>query len=47
MGQDDEQRWDAVQAELDGPPAGQATQCRGGPLATDHDEGASSGTCCG
>ena len=30
-GQDDEQRWDAVQAELDGAPAGQATQCCGGP----------------
>ena len=29
-GQDGEQRWDAVQAELDGVPAGQATQCCGG-----------------
>jgi hypothetical protein len=44
MGQDDEQR---CPAELDGTPAGQATQCRGGPLATDQDEGASSGTYCG
>ena len=32
-GTDDEQRWDAVQAELDGAPAGQATQCCGGPQA--------------
>src|SRR5437764_19801 len=34
-GQDSEQRWDAVQAELDGAPAGQATQCCGGPQAGD------------
>jgi catechol 2,3-dioxygenase-like lactoylglutathione lyase family enzyme len=32
-GHDSEQRWDAVQAELDGAPAGQATQCCGGPQA--------------
>src|SRR6478672_11709392 len=32
-GQHDEQRWDAVEAELDGNPAGQATQCCGGPQA--------------
>ena len=31
-GQDSEQRWDTVQAELDAP-AGQATQCCGGPQA--------------
>ena len=30
-GQDGEQRWDAVQAEPDDAPAGQATQCCGGP----------------
>src|ERR1700689_2262439 len=32
-GQDAEQRWDAVQSELDSP-AGQARQCCGGPQAT-------------
>ena len=32
-GQDDEQRWDEVQAELDAP-AGQAAQCCSGPRAT-------------
>jgi lactoylglutathione lyase len=45
-GQDDEQRSDAVQAELDGTPAGQATQCCGGPQAASEDP-ASSGACCG
>ena len=46
-GQDGEQRWDAVQAELDGEPAGQATQCCGGPNAADGlEESASSGVCC-
>ena len=46
-GQDSEQRWDAVQAELDAAPAGQATQCCGGPQAAGQDEAASSGACCG
>src|SRR3981189_284266 len=32
-GQDGEQRWDAVEAELDNAPAGQVTQCCGGPQA--------------
>jgi catechol 2,3-dioxygenase-like lactoylglutathione lyase family enzyme len=41
-GQDGEQRWDAVQAELD-TPAGQATQCCGGPQPAAQ----SSTTCCG
>jgi len=45
-GQDDEQRWDAVQAELDADPAGQATQCCGGPQAASAEEAAPSGTCC-
>jgi lactoylglutathione lyase len=45
-GQDGEQRWDAVQAELDAP-AGQATQCCGGPQAPGQEEAASSGVCCG
>ena len=46
-GQDSEQRWDAVQAGLDGVPAGQATQCCGGPNAADGlEESASSGVCC-
>ncbi len=45
-GQGAEQRWDAVQAELDAP-AGQATQCCGGPQQADREEPASSGTCCG
>ena len=44
-GHDAEQRWDAVQAELD-TPAGQATQCCGGPQATGQDAAASSGACC-
>jgi len=45
-GPDDEQRWDAVQAEVDGAPAGQPTQCCGGPQATGQEE-AASGVCCG
>ena len=40
-GQDGEQRWDAVQAELNAAPSGQATQCCGGPQA------AAADTCCG
>ena len=46
-GQGGEQRWDAVQAELDTAPAGQATQCCGGPQAASEDEPASSRACCG
>jgi catechol 2,3-dioxygenase-like lactoylglutathione lyase family enzyme len=46
-GQDGEQRWDAVQAELDGTPAAPATQCCGGPRAASADEPASSSACCG
>jgi catechol 2,3-dioxygenase-like lactoylglutathione lyase family enzyme len=46
-GQDGEQRWDAVQAELDGTPAGQVTQCCGSPQAASEDESAPSGACCG
>jgi catechol 2,3-dioxygenase-like lactoylglutathione lyase family enzyme len=45
-GPEDEQRSDAVQAELDGASAGQATQCCGGPQATEQGEPASSNTCC-
>ena len=45
-GHDAEQRWDAVQAELDAP-AEQATQCCGGPNVADGpEESASSGVCC-
>jgi hypothetical protein len=44
-GQDSEQRWDADQAELDGVPAGQATQCCGGPQTDSAEENASSGVC--
>ena len=45
-GQDDEQRWDEVQAELDAS-AGQAAQCCGGPqAAADQEEATSSGVCC-
>jgi len=44
-GQHDEQRWDAVQAELDAP-AEQAAQCCGGPRAAGQDDAASSGGCC-
>src|SRR6266571_5287530 len=45
-GDDDGQRWDAVQAELDATPAGRATACCGGPQAAGADAG-SSGACCG
>ena len=45
-GPGDEQRSDAVQAELDGDPAGQSTQCCGGTQATEEGEPASSNTCC-
>ena len=45
-GQDGEQRWDAVQAELDSPPAGQATQCCGGPQAASATGDAAAGVCC-
>ena len=44
-GQDSEQRWDAVQAGLDRVPAGQATQCCGGPQPISED--AASIACCG
>jgi catechol 2,3-dioxygenase-like lactoylglutathione lyase family enzyme len=44
-GQDSEQRWDAVQAGLDGVPAGQATHCCGGPQVISND--AASIACCG
>jgi len=42
-GQEGEQRWDAVQAELDRAPAGQATQCCGGPQASGQEEVFSAG----
>ena len=45
-GEDGEQRWDAVQADLDAAPAGQATRCCGGPQAAG-EEDASSSACCG
>jgi catechol 2,3-dioxygenase-like lactoylglutathione lyase family enzyme len=45
-GEDSEQRRDAVQAEMDAAPAGQATQCCGGPQAAGEDAG-SAGACCG
>jgi catechol 2,3-dioxygenase-like lactoylglutathione lyase family enzyme len=45
-GQDSEQRWDAVQAELDSAPAGQATQCCGGPQAAGAAGDAATGVCC-
>ena len=45
-GQDDEQRWDEVQAELDAS-AGQAAQCCGGQQATGEEVAAPSGVCCG
>jgi len=45
-GQDDERRWDAVQAEL-GAPAGQPAPCCGGSRAQGNEEAASSGVCCG
>ena len=44
-GQDGEQRRDAVEAELDSVPTGQATQCCGGPQAA-REDAASSDTCC-
>jgi len=44
-GHDDEQRWDAVQAELD-TAAGQAKQCCGGPQADGPAQNAGSGACC-
>jgi catechol 2,3-dioxygenase-like lactoylglutathione lyase family enzyme len=46
-GPDDQQRSDAVQAELDGAPAGQATQCCGGPQAASGTEDEAAGVCCG
>jgi catechol 2,3-dioxygenase-like lactoylglutathione lyase family enzyme len=46
-GPDDEQRSDATQAQLDGPPAGQAAQCCGGPQPASAGEPASASTCCG
>jgi catechol 2,3-dioxygenase-like lactoylglutathione lyase family enzyme len=46
-GADDEGRSDAIQAELDGVHAGQATQCCGGPQAAGQGGPASTGTCCG
>src|SRR5690349_12068887 len=45
-GPDDEQRSDAIQAELGGAPAGQATQCCGGPQAASADESAATSACC-
>ena len=45
-GHDGEQRWNTVQAELDTAPAGQPTQCRGGPQALGQEDAASSGVCC-
>ena len=44
-GQDGEQRWNAVEAELDATPVGQATQCCGSPQAAGAD--AAAGACCG
>ncbi|HET9967474.1 MAG TPA: ArsI/CadI family heavy metal resistance metalloenzyme [Streptosporangiaceae bacterium] len=46
-GPGDEQRSDAVQAELDGTPAGQATQCCGGPQAASGTADEAAGVCCG
>ncbi len=45
-GQDGEQRWDAVQGEMDAAPAGQATRCCGSPQAAGKDA-ASADACCG
>ena len=45
-GQDSEQRWDAVQAELDSAPAGQASQCCGGPQTADQEDSTAPGACC-
>ena len=46
-GQDSEQRWDAVQAGLDRVPAGQATQCCGGPQPASANEPAPARVCGG
>jgi catechol 2,3-dioxygenase-like lactoylglutathione lyase family enzyme len=46
-GQDDVKRSDAIQAELGGAPAGQATQCCGGPQAASAGEPAATSACCG
>ena len=45
-GEDGEQRWDAVQAELEAVPPGQATQCCGSLQAAGEDA-ASAVACCG
>jgi catechol 2,3-dioxygenase-like lactoylglutathione lyase family enzyme len=45
-GPDDQQRSDAVQAELDDAPAGQAIQCCGGPQAASATEDEVAGVCC-
>ena len=45
-GQDGEQRWDAVEAELDSAPTRQATQCCGGPQAASTTGDAATGVCC-
>jgi catechol 2,3-dioxygenase-like lactoylglutathione lyase family enzyme len=45
-GQDDEQRWQAVETELDTTSGGQATRCCGGPQAAGDEETESSGVCC-
>ena len=45
-GQDGEQRWDTVEAELDRASAGQATQCCGGPQAASATGDAATGSCC-
>ena len=46
-GQDAEHRQDAVQAELDGTSAGQATQCCGGPQGASATGDEATGVCCG
>jgi catechol 2,3-dioxygenase-like lactoylglutathione lyase family enzyme len=46
-GPDDEQRSDAIRAELGRAPAGRATQCCGGPQAASAGEAAATGACCG
>jgi catechol 2,3-dioxygenase-like lactoylglutathione lyase family enzyme len=45
-GQHDERRWDAVETELDGTPAGQATRCCGEPQAGSATGDAATGVCC-
>ena len=45
-GQDGEQRWDAVETELDNAPAGQATQCCGDPQAGSATGDAATAVCC-